>query len=277
MRRYFSAGGWYLAGVLTLPLLHAGTRMMIATAADQHAQTSINEAESALGSTVAETDAVFKPTPLARPIAAGTREEIGLPPVQFESGPPEVAPAGLELKIDKTEDADPFSTDPSVRRKELGFDEPAAQTAPPIVLPVDAESLASDATLDEAALAKVKELRETLKKVVEEKAAKLSAAALEAEIQMHQRHLSDINALQELLMLTKSLKELSDKYPNSDSGRQAGEMLKLLERLRHAPAGTTIDIDIILPRQTNFARPRDAFDSAQDPSIYREQPIKPQK
>jgi|GEM_PF-4335692 len=85
---------------------------------------------------------------------------------------------------------------------------------------------------DEAAVAKVAELRESLKKIMEEKAALLSVEALQVEIEMHQRHVSDLKALQELLKLEQSLKELSDKYPTSGAGQRAKQMLDLLNQKR---------------------------------------------
>lgn len=238
MRRFRSAAGWYLAGLLTLPLLYAGTRVMIATAADPIISREIVELSEPLTQEEDETEPDI-PTErfISAPAASDIEEQFAVPDIESEPVPAEFAQADAELKLDSADENDPFSTDAAIRRKELGFDESATPPlAPPIVLPVTTESLAADSALDEAALTKVKELRETLKKVVEEKAAKLSAVALEAEIAMHQRHLSDLNALQELLRLEQGLKELSDKFPESDSGLKAKELLKALEHLR-TPGG----------------------------------------
>lgn len=72
-------------------------------------------------------------------------------------------------------------------------------------------------------------LRETMKKVLEEKASLLNAKALEAEIAQQQRQITELKALQELQRLERSLTELGDKYPDSDAGKRAKTVLELLK------------------------------------------------
>ena len=94
-----------------------------------------------------------------------------------------------------------------------------------VQLPVRADMLAAD-TPDAAEAETLAGLREKLRMVIEEKAALLNAAALEAEIAIHQRQIMELKALQELQRLFHSLKELSDKYPESEAAKRAKVMLE---------------------------------------------------
>lgn len=240
MRRILTAAGFYLAGLMTLPLLMLGG----------------NYLDSLQSHTVRIDGAADVVTVVhhAQPIAVNRAASPSLRVQEFAkaAAPTIIEQPTMEVaQVDtKASDVDPFGSGtlpaPVIQRQDLGLEPAAAPAVPAITLPVESDTLASDAALDEAGLAKVKELRETLKKLIEEKSAKMSAAALEREIEMHRQHLADMNALEELLRLEQSLKELGDKFPNSDSGRKAKELLKALDHLR-TPGGGIAPVRRALP------------------------------
>lgn len=236
MRRILSAIGVYLAGLVTLPLLMWGVHF-------ESPQTHTIRIDSP----ARVMPAVHQSQPIvaSRVSAPSLRvHEFAKTNVAFVEESPvfEVAQADAKPAGDPFDPGEPSA--PVIQRRDLGLDEPPA--VPPIVLPVGSDTLAKDAAVDEAGLAKVKALRETLKNLIEEKSAKMSAEALQREIEMHQQHLADMNALEELLRLEQSLKELGDKFPNSDSGLKAKELLDALKHLR-TPGGALHKIQQRLP------------------------------
>lgn len=155
------------------------------------------------------------------------------------------------------------------------FDEPMPERATtvaerPLPLPVRGDMLLADVP-DAAEAEKLPSLRGKLRTVIEEKAGLLNAAALEAEIALHERQIMELKALQELRRLQQSLQELSDKYPNSDAGRRAQELLDVLRNSSSprpieqpfGPAPTSV------PGNSNGIRPQptpDVFDPPIQPA-----------
>lgn len=269
MRRILFSAGWYAAGLVTVPLLMYGmapvsarsvggqaSRDLSWTSRDasvscrascQHAVKAACGASQdlpALTEAIAPSEAVFSENPAT--------EAFPLELAQAERPP-------VRRVLD--DDVQFFATPPEHR--ELTYDSPAgdALVAQPnpivreVVLPVSPEMLATAMPDDGADAAKLAELRETLKKVMEEKALMMSATALEVEIGLHQRHLADLQALQELLKLQHNLQELSDKYPNSEAGRRAAEMLQLLNQQRRPSPRLVPTPDTFTPRSRTTPAP----------------------
>lgn len=105
-------------------------------------------------------------------------------------------------------------------------------------LPARPEMLASE-TPDAAETEKLRTLRESLDEVLKEKASLLNAEALSAEIEVQRRQVTELKALKELQKLQQSLQELSDKFPDSEAGKRARDVLELLKSrtIRAVPNG----------------------------------------
>jgi hypothetical protein len=155
------------------------------------------------------------------------------------------------------------------------FDEPMPERATTVAerslpLPVRGDMLLADVP-DAAEAENLPSLRGKLRTVIEEKAGLLNAAALEAEIALHERQIMELKALQELRRLQQSLQELSDKYPNSDAGRRAQE---LLDVLRNSSSPRPIEqpfgpAPTYVPGNSNGIRPQptpDVFDRPIQPA-----------
>ncbi len=277
MRRLLFGISCFMAGLLALPFLAVGAKIVSARLSDQPVAVS----RTALSDSKEE----YVATPVAQVIAAPF-EDVNQDPVFQEEAPQQaiaalLAEPGQELFEEKLEGtiAAPLADGGRDNLFEQEQPQPAivtpvpnpAPTFPRLILPATPDMLLLKDPEDEAEAAKLTALRETLKKTIESKAVLLNADALQAEIAMHQRHEADLRALLELERLQKSLQELGDKYPESDAGRRAKEVLQLLKVRRTAP------VYVPEPRD-GFNSPvdQDAFDSApRRVPNPREQPIKP--
>lgn len=101
-------------------------------------------------------------------------------------------------------------------------------------LPARIEMLASE-TPDAAETEKLRTLQESYEEILKDKASLLNAEALSAEIELQRRQVTELKALRELQKLQQSLEELSDKFPDSDAGKQARDVLNLLKQRRAHP------------------------------------------
>jgi hypothetical protein len=178
------------------------------------------------------------------------------------------------LPIDAA-NVDATPTPKSVSGGAVVFDQPvlrpvsAGPGAADIRLPVRLDMLAVESPEAEEA-EKTAELREELQKVIEEKASLLNATALAAEIELHRRQIDELKALQELQRLQKNLEELSDKFPDSDAGRRAREVLNLLKNAGPRPTlRPDADVFDVPRRPTTAPAPDDGF---RDDRIPRRKP-----
>lgn len=267
MRRFLFGAGCYLAGIMTLPMLSVGVHTLSARSVSHEMRTPPYRGIVAQQNSAAQCQVMLP--------AAGNCHAAAATVVLSDV----VAQADFEAE-DEVPFGQPAPTqdEPESER----FVVPELTLNPPIVrggnfpLPIGPEALSTGADPDEAEAAKIKDVRETLKKVVDEKIELLSLIGLQAELHSHQSHLAELKSLKELLALKQSLQELRDKFPDSDAGRRAAELLNLLEQQHHRALAPTPIIPYG-PRPTSPAptyedtlrsrNRRDSFDSTSDAPI----------
>ncbi len=231
MREMLVRAGYYGLGVLTLPVLSLGLNAVDAHTAAQHHRPSWNGtvASSRAGICVSPNSGCGSHQAIVLQDDSATTEEILLqakfPSVVAQTDRVVPAPAFGTAEETQAFDSDPFNPLPA--RPPQPHD--VTVFAPYSVGP---ELLATDETLDEEQAAQVKALRDQLKATVEEKAAMLNAQGLEFELKTQQNLLAELKSMKELQALKKGLLELKEKYPNSEAGRRAVEVLNLLEQQR---------------------------------------------
>lgn len=241
MRRMLKESGIYLAGVLTLPVLIGTLSVLSHWSLAKDPPKPFQRAEGRAvpypaDDGLAQNEKAF----------GGGEDNIGLDRRQLVPATrPQNEGAGGAVLFD-----------------EPVADRPAWLVGPRCPLPVHQEMLALQ-TPDEAEARKTDELREQLQVVIKEKASLLNATALAAEIELHRRQIDELKALKELQQLQKSLEELSDKFPDSDAGKRAREVLHLLKNAGPQPT-LRPDADVFdTPlRPTRVSPIEDRFDNS---------------
>lgn len=286
MRRFLFGLVCFALGLLTLPLLAMGARFVSAHQAFRENSVDADASEYEPPEAVVTSEEVRIALPaIDQPVEQS--DCVAVPDSQF---------ADAETVIAQPEEVPFIENDLSLIGSVV---EPVAElgvpATPRIVLPATPVMLATGESADAAEADKLIELRETLKRTVESKSALLNADALQAEIAMHQRHQADLQALLELQRLQKGLEELSDKYPDSDAGLRAKEVLQMLKNrgavpvynptpaesfvpgTSYVPAAGTPGV-VPAPDDEQFADPRSPNFTRRTRSPMprnREQPIKP--
>jgi hypothetical protein len=226
MRRIAMGVGLYLAGLSTLPLMYFAVTIAPPLAAQQ------DEA----------------PFPAAAPLPGPSVAQVGGVEQAAEVGNRNLRPVPADIGA-------------------VVFDEPMpdALQCPPepeILLPVRAEMLVSDVP-DASEAETIAALRAGLRKVIDQKAALLNAAALEAEIRIQERQIVELQALQELQRLKRSLTELSEEFPHTEAGRRAKLMLMNSNPVNVAPS---------YGLRPNWAPPYQPYEEVAEPFAPRLQP-----
>lgn len=197
--------------------------------------------------------------------------------------PPEAEAAADNLGVDR----ETFVPEPTPLDAVV-FDQPMAESPAWLAnlfcpLPARVEMLAIETPNDEET-EKLQQLRESYEELLKEKAALLNADALSAEIELQRRQVTELKALRELQKLQQSLKELSDKFPNSEAGKRALEVLDLLKQ-RSGPPGLHLlptpdegfrstPAPAFLPNDPARAAPPSRIHPAGDVPIPRRKPMK---
>lgn len=148
------------------------------------------------------------------------------------------------------------------------FDEPVAGSPAWLSklfcpLPARPEMLAPE-TPDAADTEKLRTLRDSYEEILKEKASLLNAEALSAEIELQRRQVTELKALKELQKLQQSLQELSDKFPNSDAGQRARDVLQWLKQ-----RGANSRLNLTPTPDDSFQRisPVPTYDSSEEKTL----------